>query len=278
MKWLKKLLSNGAAEAIEIKPSPAAPPKEIPAGYLGDLQKTGILCQLFSAPREARNENWLRAFYAAAPAASFRAGEPQVQVGPDGFPYFVLLMPEPQKSFQCFVLEHMVRDFLLAQGLGVVIEPHGLQPQSLQPQSLHPQSLQPLWVFSHGDLVQLATIGTFEPQALTSAQTVAGREVLAAEEQVLTGQPSEQLLPAATRAVLRHHFSQQGIPDMHVCLMSRVTPAGPERSLVFDAVPERFQTEEHYNNTMRSVAWFLPRHYQYSALARSSLANSFQPL
>jgi hypothetical protein len=155
----------------------------------------------------------------------------------------------------------MARDFLLAQGLGVVIEPGGGQPQ---------------WVLSHGDIVQLALLGSLEPQ--TASVQSSGREQLSAAEQVLVGQPSESLLPLATRNVLRNYFSQHGVPDIQICLMSRMTPSGPDQSIVFDATLERFQSEEHYQGVMQSLAWFLPRHYRYSAMARSSLANGFLPL
>jgi hypothetical protein len=155
----------------------------------------------------------------------------------------------------------MARDFLLTQGLGVVIEPGNGQPQ---------------WVLSYGDIAQLALLNSLEPQPI-SAQS-SGREQLSAAEQVLVGQPSETLLPLVTRNVLRNYFSQHGVPDIQLCLMSRMTPSGPDQSIVFDATPERFQSEEHYQGVMQSLAWFLPRHYRYSAMARSSLANGFLPL
>ena len=86
-------------------------PKPTTNKYLGDLEKTQIIFDLIRVPAEERDEQWQRSFLTNIVEASFRCGDPQVIAGPDGFPYVQLLMPKPNESFQCYVIDHMKDDF-----------------------------------------------------------------------------------------------------------------------------------------------------------------------
>ena len=81
--------------------------------YYGDLQKTQILTELFSVAPENRDDVWKQNVIQHLAEASFRCGDPQLLTGPGGFPYFQLLLPESGTAFECYVLSHMVDDFLL---------------------------------------------------------------------------------------------------------------------------------------------------------------------
>ncbi|MDV7392982.1 hypothetical protein RZS08_16545, partial [Arthrospira platensis SPKY1] len=48
------------------------------------------LTQLLAIPRDAREASWQKQFLAAVPTAPLFSRDPQVLIGPDGFPYFAL--------------------------------------------------------------------------------------------------------------------------------------------------------------------------------------------
>ncbi len=233
--------------------------------YLGDLEKTGIIDQLIKTPHEQRDATWQQAFLAAAAQASFKCGNPQLISGPDGFPYFQLFLPEANKAFQCYVINHMKDDFLLSSGYGVVINPTAEQPD---------------WVFTYGDIVNLHLNQTFYTTEKTAfSRNALQDEVLKEKEEVLVGQPSESLLPAATRQVLKDFLQTQGVATPKVLLMQRQHKNTHEISqdLVFNLTPENFDNEAQYRAVMQHLAWFLPRHYTYAGMSEKTLPD-FMPL
>ncbi len=78
-----------------------------------DITKTQVIVELLQIPQEQRDDNWRQTFYDNVQTASFACGNPQIFNGPDGFPYFVLQTPEPNKPFESFCIRNMKADFLL---------------------------------------------------------------------------------------------------------------------------------------------------------------------
>jgi hypothetical protein len=231
-------------------------------GYLGDLAKTRVIWDLCLVPAEERDELWKARFLGSVTEASFRCGDPQVIEGPDGFPYFQLLLPEPETHFQCYVLGRMKDDFLLEQGLGVVINPDRGMPD---------------WVFSYGDIVNYHLTGEFYSPVEEDAD-LPGQEVLENDEEALVEQPSAEYLPARARGAIREHLIRLGVREPKVALMSRTRGNAVVQELVFNLAPDMFPSEEHYRGVMMSLAWYLPRHYTYVSLRGSSLVDELQDL
>lgn len=221
--------------------------------YLGDLEKTQILVELFTVSKDQRDDNWKKKFLTNVDMASFCSRDPQVMLGPDGFPYFSLYLPEPNKEFQCFVLKHMKDDFLLSKGIGVVICPGENSAE---------------WVFSYGDILNYHLSGQF--------YTVEDHKDLSPiaddSEKVLVGQPDEKYFPKAARDVLRRYLATKGVTDPKILLMVR----GSVKELVFNMTAEVFQSPQQYEDVMNRISWFLPRHYVYSSGA--SMEGSLMPL
>lgn len=228
--------------------------------YYGDLSKTNKLSELFEVPIEQRDQNWQSKFLENVGEASFACGTPQVIEGPDGFPYFQLNIPEPYKEFECFVLMHM-KDFLLQHGIGVVINANKGQPD---------------WVFSHGDIVNFQLRAEFYTES--EKHDLPSQEVIKDGEEILVGQPAEAILPIETRAVIREFLTNAGLENVKIALVNRRRPSGILQELVFNLTPARFQSTEHYEAVMRSIAWYLPRHYSYVSMEESALGENFQPL
>lgn len=236
-------------------------PKEENKGYYGDLEKTAILSNLFAVAKEKRDEVWNKEFLTHVAEASFACGNPQVIQGPDGFPYFQLETPKPNKPFQCYVISHMIPDFILERGIGVVINAHKIQPD---------------WVFSYGSLVNFATRGEF----YTKVQDLQlpKEEIIQQDEQVLIGQPSEEFLPPAARAILRRFIEQQGISNVKIALMSRKYGDEVLQELVTNLTPHKIGTRL-YETLQAHLKWFFPDHYSVIAMAEdSSLKDYFEPL
>ena len=180
---------------VDVQPEPNIQPAETQEKgaelYLGDLEKTRLISELVKTPHSGRVAAWQKEFLQIVSQASFQCGDPQVISGPDGFPYFQLFLPEPNQQFQCYVIDRMKDDFLLNLGYGVVINPVGEQPD---------------WVFTYGDIVNLHVNHIFYTNDETAFSKNAQDEVIQSKEKVLIGQPSEYILPLATRQVLRNFY------------------------------------------------------------------------
>lgn len=229
--------------------------------YYGDLEKTRILDNLFKVGRENRDDSWRKMFLDNVADASFSCGEPQVITGPDGFSYFQLNIPEPNKPFQCFVISHMKDDFPLRSGIGVVINPFKGNPD---------------WVFSYGDIVNFHIRDEF--YTIATNRNFKKQEIIEKAEQVLVGQPSETILPEFVRPVIREYLKGYGVTDCKLLLMSRNTPDGVLQELVFNLTLDRFESKERFDKVMNGLAWFLPRHYTFVAMNESSVKEHFRPL
>ena len=234
---------------------PNAPEKE---PYYGDLQKTQILTDLFAIPREARDEIWQQNIIPHLAEASFRCGDPQLLTGPGGYPYFQLFLPEQNQPFQCYVLSHMVDDFLFERGWGVVINLRDNQPD---------------WLLTYGDVVNYKINKEFYSAPQVAELPPSG--VITKEEQVLVGQPSALFLPEQVRSAMRQFLQYHGHQDVKIVLLSRHTPQGPVQQLIFNLTPDQFENEEAYEAFSQSLGWFLPRHYLFGSMEEKVFKGQF---
>jgi len=243
------------------KEQTSSPTKEENQGSYGDLEKTALLTKLFEVAKEKRDKNWNHEFLTHVAEASFARGKPQIIQGPDGFSYFQLETPMPNKPFQCYVISHLISDFILERGIGIVINAGAGQPD---------------WVFSYGSLVNFASRGEFYT-AGTSLQ-LPKVETIGENEAVLIGQPSEAFLPAAARGILRQFLEQQGVRDVKVALMSRKYGGEVLQELVTNVTPHK-TGKNLYEALQTHLNWFLPAHYSMVAMDEDgSLKDHFEPL
>lgn len=228
--------------------------------YSGDLHKTDLLAGLFEIPPIQRNESWKSEFLSNVADASFACGDPQVIVGPDGFLYFNLMIPEPYKEFQCYVIRHMKDDFLLHEGFGVIINSNKEKPD---------------WVFSYGDIVNFHMNGEFYSKPDPEKPGVG---MISNDNTVMAGQPSENFLPKQCRRVIKNYLKSLGMDEVGILLIHRPVPYGAYPELVFKLTAEKFINEAEYERVMKSLSWFLPRHYTYASAEDFGLAESYEDL
>lgn len=249
-------------EVIKVEPVAESGNKDLLNNYAGDLEKTALIETLLNQPAALRDAEWAGNFLSNLPLASFRCGTPQVIAGPDGFPYFQLFVPAPGEEFQSFVIDQMIPDFLIKRGYGIVINPGTGQPD---------------WILSYGDILNYYLNGSFfKPESPFGNINIP--EELAKGEEITIGQPSEFVLPAPTRKLLREFFELNGIENPKVLLMIRKNGEEVSQDLAFNITPEFFESEIHYKNMMQTVTWYLPRHYSILGLQDENVENGFMPL
>jgi hypothetical protein len=218
--------------------------------YLGDLNKTNRIYTLVQVPRAKRDADWENAFLENVSAASFRSGNPQVQLGPDGLPYFQLFLPEPNKSFQCYVIDQMKDDFLLAAGYGVAINPTKTGAD---------------WVFSYGDILNLYLNKEFYTDTETSFMKSENGVKIDENEEIMVAQPGENLLPKQSQQIILNFLTENGIKKPKISLLMRHqnNGKGMVQDLVINIDEQSFDNEQHYQRVIQKLAWYVPKHYTF---------------
>jgi hypothetical protein len=220
-----------------------------------DLAKTQVLHELFAVPQERRDDAWREAFFAAAPEASMATSEHQVLEGPDGFPYFALHVPRPATAFDSFCVTHVL-DACLEHGFGLLMTADWEHPE---------------WVFHYGDLWGLKETGAFAVRRVIEPDR-------SKERKVMTGAPSDTLLPPVVRHVIRSWLVAHGVAEPGVLLLHE-PDALPVQSLVFSVFPDGFATRAEYDDFMGRLAWFVAPQLDIVGASRdSSIFQDFVPL
>jgi hypothetical protein len=217
-----------------------------------DLAQTQRLTDLEAIAPEQRDDGWRCSLFDAVPNASLASFDPQVEMGPDGFPYFQLAIPDPG-PFTPFSLVHLLKDFL-KNGVGAVIH------------SSTRRDGPPLWVFTHGDLLSYHLFQDFsgDPKIYRVAEPPPAKD---ADRTILRAVPSEAYFPAASRAALgrfmRGPFRHPG-PRMGLVEGSSLRP---RRSLMVNLRARDYGGDrKKLDSAMRYLSWFVPKTYSIMAL------------
>lgn len=228
-----------------------------------DIEKVGVVSALLQTSPPERDRPWRRRFYASVADASFACASPQLFTGPDGFPYFALMTPEPYKAFDSFCLCNLTEK-AIKDGFGAAINP---SPAGVD------------WVFSYGDLLTYQMFGTFVVEDESPAEPFTAKETLQQDESVLVGQPADSYLPTSTRAHIRRYLEQRaGLQAPGVLLMVRPKDPRP-RQLVFSVYRRDFPSEEAFRAVLQGISWYLPRHYMLIGLDEPKFGQAeFTPL
>jgi hypothetical protein len=215
-----------------------------------DLAQTQKLAALMAVPSEQQDAAWRADFLRAVPNASLVSFNPQVQNGPDSFPYFQLALPDPGE-FTPFSIVYLLEG-LLQNGAGVVVHTNVRRDQP------------PAWVFSFGDIVSYSLFQDFQGDPKVYANPVAPDEN---DRTVLRASPSEAYLPAAARAAmgrfLRGPFRH---PNPKIGLVTGAS-LSPRQSLVVNLRLKDYGGDAvRLGAAMRRLTWFVPRTYTVMAL------------
>lgn len=217
-----------------------------------DLAKTGELAGLFRTSSDQRDDAWVQRFYAAVPDATLMGFDPQVQQGPDKFPYFQMAIPDPGPVTP-FCITHVL-DHALDNGFGAAIFAESSRSKG------------PEWVFSYGDLLSYSLYGRFDGDPAEKGGA-GGVHKTQEAHQALKGAPSESFLPIRARRALGEYL--RGMfqhPDPKVALI--VDPALTlSRNLMINLTLAQYGGDERkLNSAMRYLLWFVPRTYSLMAM------------
>lgn len=228
-----------------------------------DLEQTRKLVELAAAPQHLRNDIWSGKFLRSAANASLAALTPQIEDGPDRFPYFQLALPDPGSFAPVSIVA--ILDQVLQAGAGAVIHANVRRDQ------------QPLWVFSFGDILSYAMFQDFagDPGLLAKPDPPANPQ----DRNLLRASPSESYLPASARAAigrfirgpLRHPNPKIGV----------VTGAAlrPRQSLMVNLRLKDYRGDRNkLASAMRYLAWFIPKTYSVMPLPDDWSDEGMAPL
>ena len=229
----------------------------------GDLEKTIIINNLMTTPFEERNAQWRADFLRNISGANLKLGNPEVVMSDDNFPYFQLETVSTGENFKAIVLDHQL-DSILEQGFGVVINAHLSRPD---------------WVFSYGDLINLKLNKEFYTDKSIFSNPKKNQSI-GQDEEILVGQPAEEILPAILRANIREFLQYEGVKNPKVMLIARnyTDEENVSQDLVFNMIPAQFATQKDFDNIMNTLQWFLPKHYSFFGVDEMAIENGFQPL
>lgn len=214
-----------------------------------DLDQTRRLAAL--AALSQRDDAWCAQFLAAVPNASLAALDPQIQNGPDTFPYFQLAMPAPG-PFTTLSIVHLL-NYVLENGCGVVVH------SSIQ------RDQPPLWVFCFGDILSYSMFGDFrgDPKVLANPDPPPNPQ----DREFLRASPSESYLPATARAAIgRFMRGPFRHPSPKIGLVTGAS-LSPRQSLMVNLRLSDYGGDNNkLDSAMRYLTWFIPKTYSVMAL------------
>jgi len=233
------------------------------AGNFGDLEKTIAVNDLLEIPLPERDGKWIAAFIENISEANLQVAEPEIIMSTEGFPYFNLKTVANGENFHAYVIKNKLST-LLKSGFGVAINTHKEQPD---------------WMFSYGDLLNLELNGEYyTDESLFSKNT--GDFAIGSDEEILVGQPSEEILPAYVRRHMSEFLQYSGVRNPMVMLIARnyTDEEKVSQDLVLNLTPKNFANEREYQQAMNTISWFLPKHYSLVGLDSEAVESGFQPL
>jgi len=230
---------------------------------LGDLEKTVIINTLMQTPFDQRDECWRDRFLGSVDGANLKLSPQEVVIASDGYPYFLLETVRPDENFKAFVINQQLPK-ILQSGFGVVINMHHARPD---------------WVFSYGDIVNLELNDEFYTNESIFSENQK-YVTLSPGEKVAIGQPSENILPLYLRTQLRDFLTQAGVATPKAMLLARNydDEQHATQDLVFNLTTDQFADQETFDEVLKTIAWFLPRHYSFLCIDETSLQEGFELL
>jgi hypothetical protein len=216
-----------------------------------DLEQTRTLAALMAVPQEQHDDAWCANFLRAVPNASLASFDPQIQIGPDTFPYFQLALPDPG-PFTPFSIVHILND-VLQKGVGVVIHSSIRRDQ------------QPAWVFSFGDILSYSMFGDFrgDPKVIANPDPPPNPNA----REILRASPNESYLPATARAAIgRFMRGPFRHPNPKIGLVTGAS-LSPQQSLMVNLRLKDYGGDKNkLGSAMRYLTWFIPKTYSMMAL------------
>jgi hypothetical protein len=215
---------------------------------------------------DARGAKWRHHFYDLIDTTPLKQRDPRIFLGPDGFPYYALDLPETGTAGDVSVGDLI--ELATNRGFRIAIEP---------------REERAAWVFTCGDLVTRRAFGGYEFPRIGVAPSEAPtfRAVVKKTRRMEVLAPSHEMLPTYVRPLLHAYFTRTlGIAHPGVLVLASPDQE-PTEQLVFRVGHGDFADEETFEDAIAGLTWFLPRHLVVSILpadAIEALDEAFVPL
>lgn len=238
-----------------------------PAPTAAPPEGEDALAALFRTPRPSRDPRWIARFHAIVPDAPLTAIVPEVQQGPDGFPYRNFDLP-PGRGGQATTLRASL-DRILDAGQGAVI--FGRDTEA------------PEWVFTFGELLAFSLYGNFDGAPEDEPSPGGNIKItVQAKTEMLFGAPSEAYFPACARKALGAYLMRRIAPGsgwrpgIAVVMLPMLQP---QRNLMLNfGIQEMRGDEEALAEEMTFIRWFLPPRHGLLARTGDMEDSAFVPI
>ncbi|HIX53848.1 MAG TPA: hypothetical protein H9853_02380 [Candidatus Sphingobacterium stercoripullorum] len=221
-------------------------------GEKASLEKTVQAKRLLETPLSKRDQHWIKQFIHLLPFIYLDLDENEVQLQDDGYPYIKAIGCSSSESFS--IVENL--DLFLENGFGLFIETKQVD-----------------WFLTFGDLLSYYLNKEFYVDEDHYFDDMDDSGQLENEEDMLIGQPAEEILPNFARKHLREFLKHVGINNPKTALLIQKQNGKVLKNLLFNCAPSNFTNQNEYQEVLKSIAWFLPKHYSFLAIDEKELGN-----
>lgn len=211
-----------------------------------DVGRTPLLAQLLAMPGDRRDDAWMDRFFDAAWTGSIYIPAANSLVGPDGFRYYRLVVPQMGEPFDSHCLGALVPDCLALQsGAAFFLREDDPSEAAAFVCSLGLIDSLLRYDSPHGDPIDAAELAEGATDRADSGGSV------------LLGTPSADFLPPVLASALHRFLAEEwGMKDPRVQIMVD-TAMRPSRALVISRKPSEFPEGSDIAWELRRVQWFL---------------------
>lgn len=201
------------------------------------------LCNIERAKRDAA---WGNALAAALSHERLTVCDPQIDPGPDGFPYFGLALEDGDDTTSFADILHVCTE---QAHCGLVLFPDAKRTG------------EPEWVFSLGDLWSLRMFDSIEGDPVDIADSESEPETPDESREILLAAPSESFLPDAMKRALCNFVREiLDLPEDPDIALAMAPNWKPMRNLMLTVQASAFRDDAHREAILGALGWFLPRH------------------
>jgi hypothetical protein len=216
-----------------------------------DTDKLQVIIDLVKVPFEERDKLWEKTFFENIDTAGFSESIPQIKIGSDGFPYFILKTNEKFNPFESYCIRKIKDEILLERGMGIVLNPDKDSGD---------------WIFTYGDILNYHLNNEFYSVINHKGEN----EIIDKNSDIMISQPSENYLPEKAKRHIRATMIKGGIAKPKMMMTNRTSGNQMIQELVFNIFMEDFPLESDFKKQMQKLQWYLPKHYIITTVPKKS--------
>lgn len=204
------------------------------------------ISEILKAKVETRDEKWETLFLSKLPSCVVSIENPNPTQEFDGWPYLHASTETTEGEPLLKVVE-----WLSERGIGLILNSTKIEPD---------------YVFSYGMLWGYRTRGSF----LGRLQPKADGEIFLESSTLVSGEPTEEILPHYVRKILRKFFVDQGILTPKIVV---TTENNRDFDFCFSLESLEYPPKSEHAGILEALSWFFPPDYSLALLSESQFPN-----